>query len=105
VVTTVVFGILGFTLTIVVLTALLLVVKAKLSPGGRVKVGINGDPEKTLEVDSGSTLLGTLAANGIFIPSACGGKGGGGGGARCCRPRSRTSHLGRRARACGWPAR
>jgi Na+-transporting NADH:ubiquinone oxidoreductase subunit F len=75
VVTTVVFGILGFTLTIVVLTALLLVVKAKLSPGGRVKVGINGDPEKTLEVDSGSTLLGTLAANGIFIPSACGGKG------------------------------
>ncbi len=72
---TILFGMLGFTLTIVVLTALLLVVKARLSPGGTVKVGINHDEEKTLEVRAGGTLLGTLASNGIFIPSACGGKG------------------------------
>jgi Na+-transporting NADH:ubiquinone oxidoreductase subunit F len=74
-VNTVVFGVIGFTVIIVVLTVLLLAVKARLSPGGTVRVGINGDPDKTLEVDAGGTLLGTLSANGIFIPSACGGKG------------------------------
>ncbi|MBW2245479.1 MAG: NADH:ubiquinone reductase (Na(+)-transporting) subunit F [Deltaproteobacteria bacterium] len=72
---TILFGMLGFTITIVVLTVLLLIVKARLSPGGTVKVGINHDEEKTLEVQAGGTLLGTLASNGIFIPSACGGKG------------------------------
>jgi Na+-transporting NADH:ubiquinone oxidoreductase subunit F len=74
-VTAILFGILGFTLTILVLTAVLLAVKARLAPGGRVKIGINDDPEKTLEVDSGGTLLATLSARGIFISSACGGKG------------------------------
>ncbi len=72
---TILFGMLGFTVTIVVLTVLLLIVKTRLSPGGTVKVGINHDEEKTLEVRAGGTLLGTLASNGIFIPSACGGKG------------------------------
>jgi Na+-transporting NADH:ubiquinone oxidoreductase subunit F len=74
-VTTILFGMLGFTLTIVVLTAVLLAVKARLSPSGRVMIEINHDPEKSLEVESGATLLSTLATNGIFIPSACGGKG------------------------------
>ncbi len=73
--TTVLFGVLAFTLTIVVLTVLLLVFKARIAPGGRVKIVINEDPEHTLEVDSGGTLLNTLSARGIFIPSACGGKG------------------------------
>ncbi len=72
---TVLFGMLGFTVIIVVLTVLLLVVKSKLSPGGTVKIGINGDPEKTIEVGAGDTLLSSLASHGIFIPSACGGKG------------------------------
>ena len=31
--------------------------------------------ENTLEVESGSTLLNTLAVNNVFLPSACGGKG------------------------------
>jgi Na+-transporting NADH:ubiquinone oxidoreductase subunit F len=47
----------------------------KLVPSGEVAIEINGDPEKTLKTQSGSTLLGTLAANQIFVPSACGGKG------------------------------
>jgi Na+-transporting NADH:ubiquinone oxidoreductase subunit F len=59
----------------VVLTAVLLIVKAKLSPGGKVQIGINHDEAKSLEVQAGGTLLSTLASNGIFIPSACGGKG------------------------------
>ncbi|MDJ0851923.1 MAG: NADH:ubiquinone reductase (Na(+)-transporting) subunit F [Myxococcota bacterium] len=66
---------LGFTVTIVTLTVLLLVVKSKLLPGGAVKIGINDDPDKSLEVEAGGTLLGSLAASQIFIPSACGGKG------------------------------
>ena len=72
---TVLFGVLGFTVTIVVLTVLLLVVKARLTPSGKVKIRINHDDDKTLEINPGSTLLVTLSSNGIFIPSACGGKG------------------------------
>ena len=72
---TILFGMLGFTVVILALVVILLAVKAKLSPGGKVTIGINGDPEKALEVNAGSTLLATLAGNGIFIPSACGGKG------------------------------
>jgi Na+-transporting NADH:ubiquinone oxidoreductase subunit F len=73
--TTILFGMFGFTVTIVALTAVLLAVKARLVPSGAVKIEINDDPEKTLQVSAGGTLLGTLAATGIFIPSACGGKG------------------------------
>jgi len=74
-VNTVLFGMLGFTVVILALTVLLLVVKAYLSPGGTVRIGINHEEDKTLEVAGGGTLLNTLASNGIFIPSACGGKG------------------------------
>ena len=73
--TTVLFGVLAFTLTIMALTVVLLVVKARIAPGGRVTTSINDDPERALEVDSGGTLLATLSGQGIFIPSACGGKG------------------------------
>jgi Na+-transporting NADH:ubiquinone oxidoreductase subunit F len=73
--TTVLFGVLAFTLTIVALTVVLLLVKARISPGGKVTISINDDPERSLEVESGGTLLATLSAQGIFIPSACGGKG------------------------------
>ena len=72
---TVLFGMLGFTVTIVVLTVLLLVVKSRLTPSGRVRIRINQDDDKTLETQPGGTLLNTLSSNGIFIPSACGGKG------------------------------
>lgn len=40
---------------------------------GQLDVTING--KKTLNVRGGSPLLGTLAAEGIFVPSACGGRG------------------------------
>lgn len=58
---------------ILLLVWLILYLKKKLTPGGMVKVDING--EKELEVESGSTLLSTLGSNGIFLPSACGGGG------------------------------
>lgn len=55
------------------LVALLLFAKAKLSPSGPVKIKING--EKEIETNAGSTLLSTLAEEKIFLPSACGGGG------------------------------
>ena len=69
--------IIGAVLTIVVVTlvlvALLLVIKAKLTPSGTVKVDIN-DGKKVLDVPQGGDLMHTLADQGIFLPSACGGK-------------------------------
>ncbi len=58
---------------IILLVSILLFAKAKLIPSGKVKILING--EKTIEVDSGSTLLSTLSNEKIFLPSACGGGG------------------------------
>ena len=58
---------------ILVLVIVLLVAKNYLSPSGPVKVTLNG--EKDIEVASGGSLLGSLSAEGVFLPSACGGKG------------------------------
>ena len=55
------------------LVIILLVAKKFLVTSGKVKLTING--ENQLEVESGSTLLNTLAVNNIFLSSACGGKG------------------------------
>lgn len=62
-----------FLVVILLLTIMLLVAKKYLVPSGKVTIDING--EKKLEVDSGSSLLGTLAQEKIFLPSACGGGG------------------------------
>ena len=62
-----------FLAIILVLVILLLVAKKYLSPSGTVKLTINGD--KVLEVEQGSSVLSTLAANGVYLSSACGGKG------------------------------
>jgi Na+-transporting NADH:ubiquinone oxidoreductase subunit F len=62
-------------MVILALVLILMAARDKLVPSGEVAIEINGDPEKTLKTQSGSTLLGTLAANQIFVPSACGGKG------------------------------
>ena len=64
----------AFLSVILLLTSMLLFVKAKISPKGKLVIDIN-DGEKTLEVDGGGTLLGTLGSAGIFLPSACGGGG------------------------------
>ena len=63
----------AFLVLTLLLVALLLFTKQKLSPSGPVKITING--EKEIEVSSGGTLLTTLGANKIFLPSACGGGG------------------------------
>ncbi|MCL4120312.1 UNVERIFIED_CONTAM: hypothetical protein GTU68_055088 [Idotea baltica] len=63
----------AFLLVTLLLVSLLLFVKQKLSPSGPVKIMING--EREIEVASGDTLLTTLGAQKIFLPSACGGGG------------------------------
>lgn len=71
--TVVIVSIVFFLTVILLLVGLLLYARKKLTPQGKVKIIIND--EKELEVDPGSTLLSTLSANKIFLPSACGGGG------------------------------
>ena len=73
--TTVVLSVGMFTFTIVALVGLLMLARRQLVATGDVAITVNGDPDKALQTTAGGTLLGTLAANRIFIPSACGGKG------------------------------
>ncbi len=72
---TVLLGVAGFSGVILALVVVLLQARKRLVPGGEVTIHINDDPEHDLTVPSGGTLLGTLAARELFIPSACGGKG------------------------------
>ncbi|MCD6660757.1 MAG: NADH:ubiquinone reductase (Na(+)-transporting) subunit F [Lentimicrobium sp.] len=71
--TIVLISIVVFLTIILMLVGLLLYVRAKLTPPGKVKITIN--EEKVVEADPGSSLLSTLAAEKIFLPSACGGGG------------------------------
>ncbi|MEM7350080.1 MAG: NADH:ubiquinone reductase (Na(+)-transporting) subunit F, partial [Acidobacteriota bacterium] len=72
---TILLGVIMFLVMILSLVSLLMVARNYLVASGEVTVTINDDPDKALRVASGGTLLGTLSANKIFIPSACGGKG------------------------------
>ena len=63
----------GVFLTVILLwVIILLVAKKYLSPSGNVNIVVNGD--RTLSVAQGGNLMATLNENGIFLPSACGGK-------------------------------
>lgn len=73
--TSIVVGVLMFTAVILALVALLLAARKRLVATGDVTIVINDDPAKALKTASGGTLLGALGGAGIFIPSACGGKG------------------------------
>ena len=62
-----------FTGVVLLLVGVLLGARRKLVATGEVSILINED--QTLKTPAGGTLLGALADNKIFIPSACGGKG------------------------------
>lgn len=72
---TILLGVGMFTSVIVALVAIVLVARNQLVASGKVTIIINNDNSKAVSTPAGSTLLSTLAANKIFIPSACGGKG------------------------------
>ncbi|CEA05525.1 Na(+)-translocating NADH-quinone reductase subunit F [Pseudomonas saudimassiliensis] len=62
-----------FTAIVLALVVVILLARSKLVSSGDVSIEING--ERTITVPAGDKLLGTLAANGIFLSSACGGGG------------------------------
>ena len=68
-------GVAMLTAVVVSLVGFLMIARRQLVATGDVTITVNGDAEKALQTSAGSTLLGTLADNQIFIPSACGGKG------------------------------
>lgn len=66
-------GVFLFTGIVLSLVLLILFAKSRLVATGAVKITING--EKVISVPAGGKLLQTLAAEKLFVPSACGGGG------------------------------
>ena len=62
-----------FTAIVLALVVMILIARSRLVASGDVAIVIND--ERTITVPAGDKLLQTLAGNGIFIPSACGGGG------------------------------
>lgn len=71
--TIIVMGVVMFTVIVLSLVFLILAARAQLVSSGKVKILIND--EKTVEAEAGGKLLQTLAAQNIFLSSACGGGG------------------------------
>ena len=71
---TLVLGVALFLVVTLILVALLIYVKDKLTPSGEVDIDIN-EGEKILKTEMGDSLLSTLSNNQVFLPSACGGGG------------------------------
>ena len=71
----IILGVSMFTAIVLALVMVILFAKSKLVSSGDVTISINGDPEKAVTTAAGGKLLGALADQGIFIPSACGGGG------------------------------
>ena len=71
----IILGVSMFTAIVVALVLVILFAKSKLVSTGDVKISINGDPDKSVTTAAGGKLLGALADQGIFVPSACGGGG------------------------------
>ena len=66
-------GVSFFTVIVLALVAIILFAKSRLVAEGNVKILINN--EKELEIPVGGKLMQSLAENGLFVPSACGGGG------------------------------
>lgn len=74
-ISTIVAGVVMFTVIVMLLVVMIIAARAKLVSSGDVKIEINGDPGKAITVPAGGKLLTTLADAGIFLSSACGGGG------------------------------
>ena len=102
---TLVLGITLFTMIVLTLVSIIIFARSKLVSSGDVNITING--EKTVSVPAGGKLLQTLAAEKLFVPSACGG----GGTCAQCRVKvhsgggailpTEESHINKREASCG----
>lgn len=72
---TITFGVMMFTVIIAVLVALILVAKRFLVQSGDISIGVNGNAELTMTCPAGDKLLNDLSNQGVFVSSACGGRG------------------------------
>ena len=98
-------GVLLFTMIVITLVTVIIFAKSKLVSTGDVNITING--EKTITVPAGGKLLQTLAAQKLFVPSACGG----GGTCAQCRVKihsgggsilpTEEGHISKREASCG----
>ena len=98
-------GIVFFTMIVITLVTVIMFAKSKLVSTGDVNITING--EKIVNVPAGGKLLQTLAAEKLFVPSACGG----GGTCAQCRVKihsgggsilpTEEGHITKRDAACG----
>ncbi len=68
-------GVAMFTVVIMGLVVVILAARSKLVSTGKVNININDNPDNTISVEAGGKLLQTLAGEGIFLSSACGGGG------------------------------
>lgn len=68
-------GVVSFTAIVLALVFVILLARSMLVATGDVTITINDDPEKAISTAAGGKLLGALAANKIFVSSACGGQG------------------------------
>ncbi|MCP5161878.1 MAG: NADH:ubiquinone reductase (Na(+)-transporting) subunit F [Hahellaceae bacterium] len=71
----IVLGVVMFTVIVLSLVAVILAARAKLVSTGDVTIEVNGEPEHTIKTPAGGKLLQTLASEGVFLSSACGGGG------------------------------
>lgn len=72
---TTIIGVLFFSGLILILVLALNIAENKLIPQSEVDIEINEQPDKTVNVRPGATLLSALMGQKIFLPSACGGGG------------------------------
>ena len=101
----VIVGVSVFTGIILFLVFIILAAKKQLIPEGTVNITVNG--KTTFTIEPGGKLLNTLADQGLFVPSACGG----GGTCAQCRVKVKSgggtilpteeSHITKREAACG----
>ncbi len=72
---TILVGVSVFVALVLLMVGVLMGARARLVQSGEVRITVNDDPDKVIVAKAGGTLLGTLADQKLFVPSACGGKG------------------------------
>lgn len=71
----IILGVVMFTVIVLTLVAVILAARARLVSSGDVAILVNDDPDSTIKTPAGGKLLQTLASEGMFLSSACGGGG------------------------------
>jgi Na+-transporting NADH:ubiquinone oxidoreductase subunit F len=71
----IILGVVMFTVIVLSLVAIILVARARLVSSGNISIEVNGDSENAINTPAGGKLLQTLASEGLFLSSACGGGG------------------------------